>query len=138
MLKRFAISLEEELFNQFDRYVHLHRGGNRSHLIRDLIRRFLLQQSWEAGGEIVAVLTLVYCHHESGIVSQLTELQHQHQRLVVSTTHIHLDRENCLEVIIARGKSGDVRRMAERLNSLRGVKTSSISAAVSGETGRRH
>lgn len=129
MLKRFAISLEDELFNQFNQYVRLNRGGNRSQLIRDLIRRFLLQQDWQAGKEIVVVVTLVYCHHESDVVGRLTELQHQHQRLIVSTAHIHLSRENCLEVIIVRGKSGEVRKMAERLMSLRGVKTGSVAAA---------
>lgn len=129
MLKRFAVSLEEKLFNQFDQYVRLNRGGNRSQLIRDLIRRFLLQQDWKAGKEVVVVVTLVYRHHESDVVGRLTELQHQYQRLIVSTTHIHLSRENCLEVVIVRGKSGEVRKMAERLMSLRGVKTGSVAAA---------
>lgn len=129
MLKRFAVSLEEELFNQFNQYVRLNRGGNRSQLIRDLIRRFLLQQVWKAGKEVVVVVTLVYCHNKSDVVGRLTELQHQYQRLIVSTTHIHLSRENCLEVIIVRGKSGEVRKMAERLMSLRDVKTGSVAAA---------
>lgn len=130
MLKRFAVSLEEKLFNQFDQYVRLNRGGNRSQLIRDLIRRFLLQQAWKAPGkEVVVVVTIVYCHHESDVVGRLTKLQHQYQRLIVSTTHIHLSRENCLEVVIVRGKSGEVRKMAERLMSLRGVKTGSVAAA---------
>lgn len=132
MLKRFAVSLEEKLFNQFDQYARLNRGGNRSQLIRDLIRRFLLQQTWKTGKEIVVVVTLVYSHHKSDVVGRLTEFQHQHQRLIVSTTHIHLDRENCLEVIIVRGKSDEVRRMTERLISMRGVKTGSVSAAGSG------
>lgn len=132
MLKRFAVSLEEKLFNQFDRYARLNRGGNRSQLIRDLIRKFLLQQSWKAGQEVVVVVTLVYRHHESDVVGRLTELQHQYQRLIVSTTHVHLSRENCLEVVIARGKSNEVRKMAERLMSLRGVKTGSVAAAGDG------
>ena len=132
MLKRFAVSLEEKLFNQFDRYARLNRGGNRSQLIRDLIRRFLLQQTWKTGKEIVVVVTLVYSHHESDVVGRLTEFQHQHQRLIVSTTHIHLDRENCLEVVIVRGKSDEVRGLTERLISMRGVKTGSVSAAGSG------
>jgi len=132
MLKRFAVSLEEKLFHQFDRYARLNRGGNRSQLIRDLIRRFLLQQTWKTGKEIVVVVTLVYRHHKSDVVGRLTEFQHQHQCLIVSTTHIHLDRENCLEVVIVRGKSDEVRRMTERLISMRGVKTGSVSAAGSG------
>lgn len=132
MLKRFAVSLEEKLFNQFDRYARLNRGGNRSQLIRDLIRRFLLQQTWKTGKEIVVVVTLVYSHHESDVVGRLTEFQHRHQRLIVSTTHIHLDHENCLEVVIVRGKSDEVRGLTERLISMRGVKTGSVSAAGSG------
>ena len=131
-LKRFAISLEEKLFNQFEQYVRLNRGGNRSQFIRDLIRKFLLQQTWKTGKEIVVVVTLVYSHHEGDLVGRLTEFQHSHQRMIVSTTHIHLDHDNCLEVVIVRGKSDKVRALTERLISLRGIKTGSVSAAGSG------
>jgi len=78
------------------------------------------------------VVTLVYSHHEGDLVGRLTDCQHRHQRMIVSTTHIHLDHDNCLEVVIVRGKSDKVRALTERLISLRGIKTGSVSAAGSG------
>jgi CopG family transcriptional regulator, nickel-responsive regulator len=115
------------LLAKFDRYIRRHKYANRSEAVRDLIRRKLIEEEWQADGEVVGVISLVYDHHQYRLQDKLTEEQHRLHHLVVSATHIHLSHSHCLEVIIARGPAGQVRALSELLTSLRGVKDGHLS-----------
>ena len=132
MLKRFSISLDEELLDQFDQFILKRKYTNRSEAIRDLIRNDLTQGEWEADKEVIGVVSLVYDHHQRQLQERLTELQHDYHHQIISTTHIHVDRDNCLEVIIVRGKARKVREFSEHLRSLRGVKHGNLSMSTTG------
>jgi CopG family nickel-responsive transcriptional regulator len=73
-------------------------------------------------GERVGVITLVYSHSQRGLVDNLTEIQHEFGSIIQSSLHIHLDPDNCLEVVVLRGEGQVVRKAAERMMSLKGVK----------------
>jgi CopG family transcriptional regulator, nickel-responsive regulator len=133
MLERFTISLEEDLLNEFDRHLRKHKYSNRSEAIRDLIRQSLLKQEWDADDEVVGVINLVYNHRQRQLQDRITQVQHEFHHHVVSTTHVHLDHKNCLEVIIARGQAGQIQSLADQLIALRGVKNGSLSAASTGK-----
>ncbi|MFH0878273.1 MAG: nickel-responsive transcriptional regulator NikR [Lentisphaerota bacterium] len=133
MLERFSISLDQDLLLDFDRHLKQKKYPNRSEAIRDLIREALVQQAWDANENVVGVISLVYNHHQRQLQDRITDAQHNHHDLVVSTTHIHLDHDDCLEVIIARGKSGKVRSLAESLIALRGVKSGKLQTTSGGE-----
>ena len=132
MIERFSISLEQNLLRKFDHHLRAHKYRTRSEGIRDLIRKTLVKEEWDADDEVVGVISLVYDHHQRQLQDRITEVQHDFHRMVISTTHIHLDHDNCLEVIIARGNAGRVKEVAERLTALRGVKNGSLSAASTG------
>jgi len=132
MLERFSISLEQDLLKKFDRHLRSHKYGTRSEAIRDLIRKSLVKEEWDADEEVVGVISLVYDHHQRRLQDRITDAQHDYHHRVISTTHIHLDHDNCLEVIIARGNAGRVKELSERLTALRGVKNGSLSAASTG------
>ncbi len=133
MLERFTISLEQDLLKEFDRHLRTHKCSNRSEAIRDLIRQSLVKQEWDDDDEVVGVINLVYDHHQRQLQDRITQVQHQFHHHVVSTTHVHLDHDNCLEVIIARGQAGRIRSLADQLIALRGVKSGSLSAASTGK-----
>jgi CopG family transcriptional regulator, nickel-responsive regulator len=133
MIERFTISLEEDLLKKFDRHLRKHKYSNRSEAIRDLIRRSLVKQEWDADDEVVGVINLVYNHHQRQLQDRITQVQHEFHHHVVSTTHVHLDHDNCLEVIIARGQAGQIQSLADQLIALRGVKNGSLSAASTGK-----
>ena len=130
MLERFSTSLEHDLLEQFDRYITAHQFANRSEAIRDLIRQALVREAWNAGGQVVGVITLVYDHHEGQLTARLTDIEHQYHHQIVSTTHLHLNHDECMEVIIARGKATAIREMADKLTGLRGVKSGSLTAGA--------
>ncbi len=132
MLERFSVSIDETLLGQFDRYIKGRSYGNRSEAVRDLIRKALIHEEWEADKEVVGVITLVYDHHQRLLQDKLTEIQHAFHHDVISTTHIHLNHDDCLEVIIVRSKASRVRSLADQLIALRGVKDGNLSMSSAG------
>ncbi|MDD2754968.1 MAG: nickel-responsive transcriptional regulator NikR [Methanothrix sp.] len=123
-LMRIGISLPENLLNKFDEII-LHRGySSRSEGVRDAIRSYIVNFEWmsDVQGERVGVITIVYAHSQRGLEDNLTEIQHEFGGLIQSSLHVHLDHDNCLEVVVLRGEGQDVRKAAERMMSLKGVK----------------
>ena len=132
MLKRFSVSLEDDLLEKFDNYINGHGYSNRSEAIRDLIRTTLVNEEWELDSEVVGVVTLVYNHHQSQLQERITELQHHYYQLITSTTHDHMENHNCLEVTIVKGKASMVRELAEGMTALRGVKNGNLTMSSTG------
>ena len=122
VLSRIGIALDSELIKRFDRSIARRGYTNRSEAFRDLIRdRLVTEQTASPDAVVVGTVTLIYDHHDSGISEKLTELQHAHHELVVSTSHAHLDHDSCLEVLLVHGKAARVRRFADLLIGLKGV-----------------
>ena len=122
ILIRTGISLEEELLERFDRIVKQKGYGSRSEAIRDLVRDQFVEEDVASNKSVVATLTLVYDHHQPKLSEQLIEAQHDYAGKVLATTHVHLDHWNCLEVIILKGRGTDVKKFADQILSLKGVK----------------
>ncbi len=123
-LMRIGVSLPEKLLSRFDEII-LQRGySSRSEGIRDAIRNYIVHYEWmsDVQGERVGVITLVYSHSQRGLVDNLTEIQHEFGSIIQSSLHVHLDIDNCLEVVVLRGEGQDVRKAAERMMALKGVK----------------
>ncbi len=135
MIERIGISLDKKLLRQFDRLIRSKGYSNRSEAVRDLIREKLIEQEWAApSGETVAAVFLVYEHDTMELSQKLTKLEHSAYRRIVATTHVHMDHENCLEVIILRGPGREIRRLGEQLVSMRGVKHGRF---IPGTTGQK-
>jgi CopG family nickel-responsive transcriptional regulator len=120
-LRRTGLSLERDLLERFDEVIRRKGYQNRSEAIRDLIREHLVEEQAEENQTIVGTLTMVYDHHRPKLSEKLIDAQHHAKPKVLAATHVHLDHHNCLEVIIIKGKAGEVRRLADQLLSLRGV-----------------
>lgn len=121
---RVGISLPENLLNKFDEII-LQRGySSRSEGVRDAIRSYIVNFEWmsDVQGERVGVITIVYSHSQRGLEDNLTQIQHDFSGLIQSSLHVHLDHDNCLEVVVLRGEGQDVRKAAESMMSLKGVK----------------
>jgi CopG family nickel-responsive transcriptional regulator len=122
VLSRIGIALDSDLLKRFDGSIQRRGYTNRSEAFRDLIRdRLVTEQTAEPNATVVGTVTLIYDHHAHGVTEKLTEAQHAHHELVVSTSHAHLDHESCLEVLIVHGKSAEVAQFADLLIGLKGV-----------------
>ena len=126
-IERVGVSLEKKLLGAFDKLIAGKGYQSRSEAIRDLIRQQLSSdQLSNEKAEAVAAVVLVYDHHATSIMERLTELQHSHFIKTISSLHIHLDHHDCLEVIVLRGKVGEINRMGDKLVSIKGVKLGRI------------
>ncbi|HOP39968.1 MAG TPA: nickel-responsive transcriptional regulator NikR [Geobacteraceae bacterium] len=131
---RFGISIDDKLLKSFDKLIEEKGYLNRSEAIRDLIRASLVELKWEKGDdETVGTVTLVYNHHVRDLADKLTEQQHSYHSQIVSTLHVHLDAHNCLEVLVVRGKAGEVKKIADELIGVKGVKHGKLVMTTTGE-----
>jgi CopG family nickel-responsive transcriptional regulator len=132
-LVRTGISLERSLLERFDRAIHKKGYQNRSEAIRDLVRDYAVAEDIEENRAVVGSLTVVYDHHRPRLSEQLIDIQHHSHGKVIAATHVHLDEKNCLEVIIMKGRSSEVRRVADQILSLRGVKHGKLVLTTQGK-----
>jgi CopG family transcriptional regulator, nickel-responsive regulator len=135
-LTRTGVAIEADLLARFDRYISKQGYTNRSEALRDLMRDRLVGEATEAPqAPVIGTITLVYDHHSRLLPNKLMDLQHEHHDLIIATTHAHLDHHACLEVIVVKGQSRRVRKLADLLIGTKGVQhgrlvVSSAEAAV--------
>jgi len=120
---RFSVSVDPDLLDEFDETV-TRMGYTRSSAIQVAMRGFLTDHRWtvEKDAIITGALTMIYEHDVGGITDTLTHIQHHHIDLISSTTHVHLDEHNCLEIIAVKGAVNEIQRLAKKLMTTRGVK----------------
>jgi CopG family nickel-responsive transcriptional regulator len=126
-VERIGVSVEKELLAKFDKLIAKQGYQSRSEAIRDLVRRQLSdEQVGDPKAKAVAAVILVYDHHSTKLMEKLTGLQHSHLLQTISAMHIHLDEHECLEVVVLRGHVGEIKKTAESIVSLKGVKLGRI------------
>jgi CopG family transcriptional regulator, nickel-responsive regulator len=121
-LSRIGIALDSDLLARFDVLIAKRGYSNRSEAFRDLIRSELLQKSLEnPSSKVTGTITLVYDHHVRLLQEKLTDLQHRYHHSILSTLHIHLDHDHCMEVVVVSGKLAELQELADTLISTKGV-----------------
>lgn len=133
-VERVGISIDSGLLERFDSFIARRGYTNRSEAVRDLIRDKLVEEEWTGGKkEAMGALTLVYNHASRELAQRLTEIQHKSHATIVSALHVHIDEHNCLEVLILRGKGGEIKTLGDRLISTRGVKHGKLTLTTTGK-----
>jgi CopG family nickel-responsive transcriptional regulator len=131
-LIRFGVSIDKELLMKFDRLIKNRKYTNRSEAFRDLIRQELIQEQWQGNHEVAGAITLIYSHHKRALVNKLMDIQHDFGQVIISSQHIHLDHNNCLELIAVKGSPREARRLSDSLRSVKGVKHATLSMSSAG------
>lgn len=120
-IKRFGVSLEDDLLLALDDYAVQNKFPNRSQAIRHLIRKNLVTQRWEGNQEVAGAIVLVYDHHKRDLQHNSTQIQHDYHDLILSVQHVHLDHHHCLETIAVKGKADRLIELANQLIGLKGI-----------------
>ena len=132
-LSRIGVAIDADLLQKFDDLIATRGYTNRSEAFRDLIRDELVERAWEQPeSNVVGTVTLVYDHHVRMLSEKLTDMQHSHFHHILSTLHVHLDHDNCLEVLVVRGKASVVKKIADALISTKGVKHGRLTITSTG------
>lgn len=132
-LFRFGISLPKDLIDKFDRLIRERSYTNRSKAFGDLIRQELVKKEWLEGKEVAGAITLIYDHHKRELLNKITDIQHDFQKIIISTQHIHLDHNNCLEIVAIKGNPKEAQKLTDNLKSIKGVKHATLSMSCTGK-----
>jgi CopG family nickel-responsive transcriptional regulator len=131
-LIRFGISMEEDLLRDFDRLIDRQGYTNRSEAIRDVVRDKLVGESLERPNSIVyGALVYIFDHHKRELEKSLSNLQHEYFENIISTSHVHVDHDHCLEVVLLKGKAAVLKSLAEKLLTFKGVKHGKLTLTTS-------
>ncbi len=127
-LYRFGVSMEQSLIDKFDNYLSKRGYYNRSEAIRDLVRDLLAKEKVEVKNAVVfGIVSFIYDHHQRELEDKITTFQHENYKSIISTTHIHIDQDNCLEVIIMKDKAKKIKQISDEIFALKGVKSGQLS-----------
>lgn len=133
-LLRFGVSMDAELLTAFDQLIDRKGYANRSEALRDLVRDALVKTQWASRNEpTMAALCMVYDHHTRELSAKLTAIQHDFATHIVSTLHVHLDTRYCLEIIVLKGRAGELENFADRMLATRGVKHGQLVMTTTGK-----
>ncbi len=131
-LIRFGVSLENDLLLKFDKLIESKGYANRSEALRDLIREELVKVEWKGSLVVAGAITIIYDHHKRELVNKLLDIQHDFQKIIISTQHVHLDHDNCLEIVAVKGVACEVQKLADVLKAAKGVKHATLSMSSTG------
>ena len=121
-ITRFGVSMEPDLLKKFDKIIRKKGYTNRSEAIRDLLRKNLIvEDAVDPNIDSIGTLTMIYDHHTGNLTDKLLNIQHDHTKEILSTTHIHVDHHNCLEVLVLKGKTGNIQKLADNIKALKGI-----------------
>ncbi|HTS17962.1 MAG TPA: nickel-responsive transcriptional regulator NikR [Verrucomicrobiae bacterium] len=131
---RFSVSLDKKLLRELDRMCREKGYENRSQAVADMVRAHLIEHYQQLGrGEIAVSITLVYDRHRHHLQDLLTDLQHDHRDVIISTLHAHLDHDNCLEILAVRGQAAEIKKLADELIAAKGVKHGKLTITTTGQ-----
>ena len=136
-ITRISISVEEELMNQFDLYSAEQGYPTRSEAVKAVIRDALVLQQWEKGKDVAGAVSVVYDHHKAGIVQKILTTQHDWSDVILCSQHVHLDHDNCMEIIAVRGRGERIKNFLSHLRTIKGLKHSVLTMSTTGDKGVR-
>ena len=125
-LERFSVTLSRELLDFLDKEIIDKGFASRSEFIRDLIRERKIEEKWKSKEKVIGVLVVVFNHSKRDILSKIMDIQHKHILNILGTSHIHLDQNNCLEVITIKGKASEIEEIAIKIGGIKGVNFSKL------------
>ena len=133
-LVRLSFSIEKPLLEQLEKLRKLSKYANRSEFIRDMIRQQLVGRQWQDDRQTLGTITLLYNHHLHKLSEKLTDLQHDHHQSILVSTHVHLDKHLCAEVLLVKGRASRIRKLADLLRQQKGVLHGALSISSTGKS----
>lgn len=130
-LVRFSITVPENLLAEFESSYYLDSRDNRSEAVRNLMREYISRERWKLGNrEIFATITITYDHHLPELTGKITAAQHDCGDIIICSTHVHINHTTCLECVITKGFSDEIKKFIEALKNIRGVKSVNVNVSA--------
>ena len=84
-------------------------------------KHYLQPSALQSDQDVAGTIVMVYDHHISDLPIRLMELQHEAHHDIISNMHVHLNHDQCLEVIAVRGNLGRLRHLHQQIQVQKGV-----------------
>jgi CopG family nickel-responsive transcriptional regulator len=120
-IKRFGVSLDEEILDRLDEYVHENNFPNRSQAIRSLVEEAIVNMKWQHNETVAGAIVFLYNHHKSDFITRSNNIQHNYHQIILSTLHFHLDHDTCLEIIAVKGKANMIQELSDLILGMKGI-----------------
>ncbi len=118
---KFGVYIQKELIAELDRIMLDSGIKNRSKLIQEALRLFIIENKWVSSKEVVGSISILYNHSVDDIDEKLTVIQHAFRDVIISGMHIHLDEHICMLVIAVKGDSQRIKEFLNSIRMLRGI-----------------
>lgn len=131
---RFGVSVRKKLFDAFEEFMGEKGYVKRSKAIRDLMRNAILEEAWKKEeGAITAVVIIIYNHEIPSLTDKIVDIQHNYLNEVLFSSHLHVSKLNCMEIIALRGEVKRIRKFSKEFSRLRGVKLVRVVPSTTGK-----
>ncbi|NLJ39490.1 MAG: nickel-responsive transcriptional regulator NikR [Candidatus Atribacteria bacterium] len=133
-MMRISMSLPRSLLREFDAVIDDRGYRSRSKGIRDALKDYIVRYQWmnEMKGEYIGILAVIYDHHYTGVMEDLTDVQHRFRQYINAVMHLHMSEDHCLEVIVVKGDVEYIRSLTEKIMRLKGVEHVKLTSTASG------
>ena len=121
-LKRFGVSLEDELLESLDSFVLENGFANRSQAIRFLVEKSLAEKKWQCNHIVAGTIFIIYDQKRSDIRNNISKIELQHQNLILSSTAYYLSGGITLQVSTVLGEAKNLTALADMLTSIKGIR----------------
>ncbi len=119
-----GVTLNKDILEKLTSFMEMMGYTSRSRIINEALGIYIVERSTLLGeGVAVGIVAIIYDHHASNIEHELTHIQHDFLDIIISSLHVHLDKINCLQVIVVRGEISRIKSLIVHLEKKRGIKT---------------
>ncbi|MDH6314220.1 CopG family nickel-responsive transcriptional regulator [Parabacteroides sp. PFB2-10] len=121
-IKRFGVSLEDELLDSLDAYVKGNGFSNRSQAIRFLVEKNVAEQKWQCNHIVSGTIVVMYDQKKKEIVSRITNIQQDYKDVILSSSQYYINQNFCLHIVTVMGEAYRLTELSDRLTTIKGIK----------------
>lgn len=120
-IRRFGVSLDEDILKALDAYVIENNFPNRSQAIKHLVEKNIVEKKWQCNQIVAGAIVMLYDHHKGDVTSKTNDIQHEYFDVILSSQHFHLSHDNCLEIIAVKGSANRLTELSDKLIGIKGI-----------------
>ena len=120
-IKRFGVSLEDNLLESLDQYVDENGFANRSQAIRFLIEKNVAEKKWQCN-HIVAGTIIMYDQEKKAISAKIAGIEQDYQNVILSSSQYYVNQHFCLHIVTVMGTAHRLTELSDKLTAIKGIK----------------
>lgn len=121
-LKRFGVSLEEDILDALDDFVKYNGFANRSQAIRFLVEKNIAEKKWQCGHVVAGTIIIMYDQSKKEIASKIAAIQQDYQDVILSSSQYYLNAAFCLHIATVTGVAHRLTELSDRLITVKGIR----------------